>query len=62
MNGAGLRREQPPEACGTQVTEDGSLTAGENGGHPAALHGQKRISNRINALVDAVETTPPGSL
>lgn len=40
------------------MTQHGSLPAGEDRGHPMRLAAESRVANRVDALVQTMETTP----
>jgi hypothetical protein len=57
MDGTIERAQKPPEDGGGAVAQYGALAAGENGGHETAVEAKAAVAHRVNALVDAVEST-----
>ena len=55
VDGAVDGLEELPEDCGGDVTDDGSLTAGEHRRHEAAVEAEARVADGVDAAVDAVE-------
>jgi hypothetical protein len=52
---AGWGSDDPPQRAGTSMAEDGTVAAGEDGGHPLALLAQSRVAHCVDPAVDAVE-------
>jgi len=53
--------ESPEHGCGS-VAEDGSLAAGENRRHEAAVQAQAAMPDRVDAAMDAVQLSAVDSV
>jgi hypothetical protein len=62
VHGAVERFQQLPEHGGGAVAKYRPFTASEHRGHEAPVEAQTVVANGVDALVDAVEATPTGSL